>query len=120
MVDVSSSHWTYSLDYWGFGDPDRAIVGRHLKIYEEVDVEAAGMDGGAAVSSVSSVVNQDLVELLGDLDLPVRWSVRNKIHSSRLLTMAHLPGLTTMAMQTHLRTRNTIGCWMRQTGSTVS
>jgi len=67
-----SQHIGRALSGFGGGEnPAKAILGRRLKAYEEVDTEAAKTDGGAVVNSVRSAMDQDLVELLEDLDLPV-------------------------------------------------
>jgi len=55
----------------GGENPAKIILGRKLKSYEEVDIEAAKTDGDAVVQSVRSAMNQDLLEVLEDLELPV-------------------------------------------------
>ncbi len=58
--------------YAGGDNPARAILGRRLKSYEEVDMEASKTDGDAVVKSVDSVMKQDdLFEALEALDLPI-------------------------------------------------
>jgi 3-oxoadipate enol-lactonase len=71
-VPLMSQHIGRALSGFGGGEnPAKVILGRRLKAYEEVDIEAVKTDGGAVVSSVRSVMERDLVELLEDLDLPV-------------------------------------------------
>lgn len=57
--------------YGGGENPAKAILGRRLKSYEEVDIEAAKTDGAAVVQSVRSVIDQDTAALLRDLKVPV-------------------------------------------------
>ncbi|MBN1247051.1 MAG: alpha/beta hydrolase [Anaerolineae bacterium] len=71
-VPVSSEHFARSLTSYGGGDnPARIILGRRLKAYEEVDIEAAKTDGAAVVESVRSALRQELDAILETLDLPV-------------------------------------------------
>lgn len=51
--------------------PARALLGRRLKDYEEVDIEAAKTDEGAVVASVRSAREQDVVGTLQNLDPPI-------------------------------------------------
>ncbi len=61
-----------SLSGFNGGDnPAKVILGRKLKSYEEVDIEAAKTDSNAVVQSVRSVMGQDLLEVMENLDLPV-------------------------------------------------
>ncbi|MBN1874024.1 MAG: alpha/beta hydrolase [Anaerolineae bacterium] len=55
----------------GGENPAKVILGRKLKSYEEVDIEAAKTDGNAVVQSVKSVLSQNLLKALQELDLPV-------------------------------------------------
>ena len=55
----------------GGENPAKAILGRRLKSYEEVDIEATKTDGDAVVKSVRSAADQPIVALLGELALPV-------------------------------------------------
>jgi pimeloyl-ACP methyl ester carboxylesterase len=55
----------------GGENPARVILGRKLKSYEEVDIEAGKTDGNAVVESVRSVMAENLLETLERLDLPV-------------------------------------------------
>jgi len=57
--------------YTGGENPAKVILGRRLKAYEEVDIEAAKTDGSAVASSVHSVMDMNLGELLEDIDMPV-------------------------------------------------
>jgi len=57
--------------YVGGENPAKVILGRRLKAYEEVDIEAAKTDGNAVVSSVRSAMGRDLAELIEEIDLPV-------------------------------------------------
>lgn len=57
--------------YAGGENPAKAILGRKLKSYEEVDMEASKTDGDAVVQSVRSIMNQDLIDKLEELDLPI-------------------------------------------------
>jgi pimeloyl-ACP methyl ester carboxylesterase len=71
-MPLSAEHIARPLSTFGGGDnPARIILGRRLKAYEEVDIEAAKTDGAAVVNSVRSAMDQDLVGALQDLDLPV-------------------------------------------------
>jgi len=54
----------------GGENPAKVILGRKLKSYEEVDIEAAKTDGNAVVQSVKSMHN-DLSDVLESLDLPI-------------------------------------------------
>lgn len=55
----------------GGNNPAQAILGRRLKTYEEVDIEAAKTDGTAVVHSVRSVLSQDVLGTLQSVDVPV-------------------------------------------------
>ncbi|MGC9467924.1 MAG: alpha/beta fold hydrolase [Anaerolineae bacterium] len=55
----------------GGENPAKTILGRRLRDYEEVDIEAAKSDGEAVVRSVRSVMSQDLLGVLFDVELPV-------------------------------------------------
>lgn len=55
----------------GGANPAKAILGRRLRTYEEVDIEATKTDGDAVVNSVRSAMGLDLMALLEELDLPV-------------------------------------------------
>ena len=55
----------------GGKNPAKVILGRKLKLYEEVDIEAAKTDGNAVVQSVRSAMHTDLSEVLESLDLPI-------------------------------------------------
>lgn len=57
--------------YTGMDNACKAILGRKLKAYQEVDLEAAKTDGHAVVQSVQSMHEIDLLELIEDLDIPV-------------------------------------------------
>lgn len=71
-VPISSEHVARSLAGFGGGEnPARAILGRRLKAYEEVDIEADKTDGAAVVDSVRSAMAHDIGDVLGSLDLPV-------------------------------------------------
>ncbi len=61
-VPLVSQHIGRALSGVGGGvNPTKAILGRRLKAYEEVDTEAATTAGGAVVSSIRLFVDQDLV-----------------------------------------------------------
>lgn len=69
---LTSGEIARSLSGFSGGDnPAKVILGRKLKSYEEVDMEAAKTDANAVVQSVKSVLNQDLLRVLEELDLPV-------------------------------------------------
>jgi pimeloyl-ACP methyl ester carboxylesterase len=71
-MPVSADHIGRPLSSFGGGDnPARTILGRRLKSYEEVDIEAAKTDGEAVVNSVRSTMDQDLLGALESLDLPI-------------------------------------------------
>lgn len=57
--------------YAGGENPAKAILGRRLKSYEEVDIEAAKTDGNAVIKSVRSAMDSNLLDALEALDLPV-------------------------------------------------
>jgi len=52
-------------------NPARAILGRKLKSYAEVDIEAGKTDGKAVTRSVQSAMRHDVLRALADLDVPV-------------------------------------------------
>ncbi|MDF1512305.1 MAG: alpha/beta hydrolase [Anaerolineae bacterium] len=58
-------------NYNGGHNPARAILGRKLKSYEEVDLEAEKTDGEAVVSSLRSAVRHEISSTLSVLNLPV-------------------------------------------------
>ncbi len=71
-VPLSGEGITRALASYSGGDnPAKVILGRRLKSYEEVDMEAAKTDGEAVVRSVRSVLAADLVKMLRDQDLPI-------------------------------------------------
>jgi 3-oxoadipate enol-lactonase len=71
-MPLSGGSIARSLTSFAGGDnPARAILGRRLKSYEEVDIEAGKTDGEAVVRSVRSVLSQDLLGTLQNLDVPV-------------------------------------------------
>lgn len=71
-VPFSAEHIARTLSGFGGGDnPAKAILGRRLRAYEEVDIEAAKTDGTAVVDSVRSAMAHDLDDLLTELDMPV-------------------------------------------------
>ena len=71
-IPFSSQHFARSLTGFAGGDnPARLILGRKLKSYEEVDIEAAKTDGHAVVESVRSAMRRDLRDILDDVDIPV-------------------------------------------------
>ncbi len=55
----------------GGANPARAILGRRLKSYEEVDLEAGKTDGEAVVQSVRSILSQNVLGAVQSLDVPV-------------------------------------------------
>ncbi len=57
--------------YSGGENPAKVILGRRLKSYEEVDIEAAKTDANAVVQSVRYVMGHNLLGVLEDLDMPV-------------------------------------------------
>ena len=57
--------------YAGGDNPAKMILGRRLKSYEEVDIEASKTDGKAVMESVRSAMNYNLLDALESLDLPV-------------------------------------------------
>ncbi len=57
--------------YTGGENPAKVILGRRLKTYEEVDIEAGKTDANAVVQSVKSVLDHNLLGVLEDLDIPV-------------------------------------------------
>ena len=57
--------------YTGGENPAKVILGRRLKTYEEVDIEAGKTDANAVVQSVKSVLDHNLLEVLEKLDIPV-------------------------------------------------
>ncbi len=57
--------------FTGGDNPAKVILGRKLKSYEEVDIEAAKTDGNAVVQSVRTAMSQNLMDMLEDLDIPV-------------------------------------------------
>jgi pimeloyl-ACP methyl ester carboxylesterase len=70
-VPITRGHVARSLSTFGGGDnPAKAILGRRLKSYAEVDIEAAKTDGAAVVQSVQSAMDQDLIAALKSQDLP--------------------------------------------------
>jgi 3-oxoadipate enol-lactonase len=71
-MPLTAGSITRPLSAFAGGDnPARAILGRRLKSYEEVDIEAGKTDGEAVVASVRSVLNQDLLGAVQGLDIPV-------------------------------------------------
>lgn len=69
---LSSSDIARSLSGFSGGDnPAKVILGRKLKAYEEVDMEASKTDANAVVQSVKSAMNQNLFDTIEDLDLPI-------------------------------------------------
>lgn len=71
-VPLSSEHFARSLTSFSGGEnPARVILGRRLKAYEEVDIEAGKTDGAAVVESVRSAMDRNLRDVLQGLDLPV-------------------------------------------------
>lgn len=57
--------------YAGGENPCKVILGRKLKSYQEVDIEAAKTDGNAVVQSVQSIIDQDLLAVIEELDIPI-------------------------------------------------
>jgi 3-oxoadipate enol-lactonase len=55
----------------GLDNPAKAILGRRLKAYEEVEIEAAKTDGEAVIHSVRSAFQQDLIATLRGQRQPV-------------------------------------------------
>ncbi|MCU0519424.1 MAG: alpha/beta fold hydrolase [Anaerolineae bacterium] len=71
-VPLTSASIGRALSGFGGGEnPAKAILGRRLKSYEEVDIEAAKTDGDAVVESVRSAADLDIPALLRGLTLPV-------------------------------------------------
>lgn len=71
-MPLTAESITRSLSMFAGGDnPARTILGRRLKSYEEVEIEAAKTDGEAVVHSVQSVLGQDMIGALQSLDMPV-------------------------------------------------
>jgi len=69
---LSGSDIARSLSGFSGGDnPAKVILGRRLKSYEEVDIEAAKTDANAVVQSVRYVMGHNLLDVLDDLDIPV-------------------------------------------------
>lgn len=57
--------------FTGSENPARTVLGRRLKSYEEVDIEADKTDGNAVAQSVQSALDQNLLDILGDIDHPL-------------------------------------------------
>ncbi len=58
--------------YSGGDNPARAILGRRLRDYEEVSIEAGKTAADAVIRSVQSTIKEgDVIEALEELDLPV-------------------------------------------------
>ncbi len=69
-MPISSEHIARPLSTFGGGDnPAKAILGRKLKSYEEVDMEDAKTDGKAVMLSVRSM--PDLTDTLFELEIPL-------------------------------------------------
>ncbi|HQE93286.1 MAG TPA: alpha/beta hydrolase [Anaerolineae bacterium] len=69
---LSGSDIARSLSGFSGGDnPAKVILGRRLKSYEEVDIEAAKTDANAVVQSVRNALSHNLLDDLEDLDMPV-------------------------------------------------
>jgi len=67
-----SVHIGRSLSNFGGGDnPAKTILGRRLKSYEEVEMEAAKTDSDAVVQSVRSAMAQDLYDTLEEIEMPI-------------------------------------------------
>jgi len=71
-MPLASGQISRALSAFGGGEnPARALLGRRLKSYEEVEIEAGKTDGAAVVSSVRSALGHDLIGLLSEIDVPV-------------------------------------------------
>ncbi|MFP4395349.1 MAG: alpha/beta fold hydrolase [Anaerolineales bacterium] len=71
-MPLMSSDIARSLSGFSGGDnPAKSILGRRLKSYEEVDMEAAKTDGTAVAKSVQSMKDLDLIDLFYEMDLPI-------------------------------------------------
>ncbi len=69
---LTSACLARSLSTFSGGEnPARIVLGRRLKDYEEVDIEAAKTDGQAVVLSLRSAMDQDVLSDLQDLEVPV-------------------------------------------------
>jgi pimeloyl-ACP methyl ester carboxylesterase len=71
-VPLSGDHIARSLSTFNGGqNPARTILGRKLKAYEEVDLEADKTDGQAVVTSVRSALSREISGTLSILNFPV-------------------------------------------------
>ncbi len=71
-LPLTGAHIGRALSTFGGGEnAARAVLGRRLKSYDEVDIEAAKTEGAAVVQSVRSVADQDIGALLRDSAVPV-------------------------------------------------
>ncbi len=58
-------------NFHGSDNPAKSILGRRLKAYEEVAMEATKIDSQAVIQSLDSTMALDLVETLEDVVMPV-------------------------------------------------
>lgn len=71
-LPLTGAHIGRALSTFGGGEnAARAVLGRRIKSYDEVDIEAAKTEGAAVVQSVRSVADQDIGALLRDSAVPV-------------------------------------------------
>jgi len=71
-VPLSGNHIARSLSTFSGGhNPAKTILGRKLKAYKEVDLEAEKTDGNAVVTSVRSALSREISGALAVLNLPV-------------------------------------------------
>jgi len=69
---LTGSHIARSLSgFTGSDNAAKVILGRRLKSYEEVDIEAGKTDANAVVQSVKSALDHTLLDVLENLDVPV-------------------------------------------------
>lgn len=71
-VPMSGEYVARALSaYNGGQNPAKIILGRKLKAYEEVDLEAEKTDGNAVISSLKSAFSHDIFGALSVLNVPV-------------------------------------------------
>ncbi|MBN1488247.1 MAG: alpha/beta hydrolase [Anaerolineae bacterium] len=69
---LMSSHIGSRLMNFGGGDnPAKAILGRRLKSYEEVEMEATKTDSDAVVQSIRSMMTKDIADVLDEIEMPL-------------------------------------------------
>jgi len=71
-LPLTSAHIGRALSAFSGGEnPARTVLGRRIRSYEEVDIEAAKTDGEAVVQSVRSTIDQDMSTVLCETNIPV-------------------------------------------------